>query len=265
MENSGKTNDLNPKQRNVALHAISKTTHKIGSTVAASATTLVDSSKKAGTGLAQLLKDFKSFLDRGNVIDVAVALVMGAAFTAVVNSFVSDLFSPLIGLMFSKSLSFAYLAIKCPQGLEDQIKKGADLDTIVKNSKGAQTLVNCEDKTQIQRFFATSELANKAGVLTWNYGNFFDKLINLLITGIILFFIVKAYAAAFRRTKPAPKEKECDFCFKSIPVKATRCPNCTSELEIEEEDQEEEENEKSGFLKFPIKFPKKQNSCEKMV
>lgn len=100
-------------------------------------------------------------------------------------------------------------------------------------------------------------------MLTWNYGNFIDKCINLLLTGLILFFIVKAYAAAFRRSTPKPKEKDCDYCFKSIPIKATRCPNCTSELE-ELISEDELQDEKSSFLKFPVPF-KKRSQPEKMV
>lgn len=153
------SNDPNKKS---AFESISEKSKKIGSSTKA---TIVDSTKKVGSGISQILKDFRAFLDRGNVIDVAVALVMGAAFTAVVNSFVTDLFSPLLGFVFMKSLSFTYMALKCPQGLEDQIANGATLDTLVKNSTGATTLVMCKNRDQIQRFFPTPDTANKAGTI----------------------------------------------------------------------------------------------------
>ncbi len=93
-------------------------------------------------------------------------------------------------------------------------------------------------------------------MLTWNYGNFIDKIITLLLTAAILFFIVKAYAAAFRRSTPKPAEKDCPYCCKSVPIRATRCPNCTSELEgyISDDDEEDEESRFLGIV--PLNIPK---------
>lgn len=82
----------------------------------------------------------------------------------VVNSFVSDLFSPLLGFIFSKSLSFTYLALKCPEGLEAQIANGATLESLAKNSTGATVLTSCKDRERVQRFFPTPDVANKAGM-----------------------------------------------------------------------------------------------------
>jgi hypothetical protein len=147
--------------------SFAETTKKLGKSAVK---TVAGSTKKAGSGVAQVWKDFKAFLDRGNVIDVAVALVMGAAFTEsnylkliiVVKSFVTDLFTPLIGLVINKSLSYGYIAMKCPPGLENAIVSNSSIDAFLKNKTG-ENLVNCKDRGAIQRYFTTPDLANKAG------------------------------------------------------------------------------------------------------
>ncbi|KAI8929506.1 large-conductance mechanosensitive channel [Entophlyctis helioformis] len=157
--------------------------------------------------VGSVLDDFKTFLDRGNVIDLAVGIVIGAAFTSIVTSFVNDLISPIIGLATQNNLENNYEILRCPGNITD-----------------------CRDR---KGTWNTPAEANKAGIVTWNWGRFIQVVINFLIISAIVFFIVKVYAATFRR--PAPKvEKDCPFCTKAIPLGARRCPLCTSHLDTDD-------------------------------
>ncbi|KAL2913150.1 hypothetical protein HK105_207391 [Polyrhizophydium stewartii] len=158
---------------------------------------------KSVKAVGSVLDDFKEFLNRGNVVDLAVGIVMGAAFTAIVNSFVNDLITPFIGLATQNNLENSFIIIRCPGNVTDCHNKG---------------------------LWSTPADANKAGAVTWNWGRFLQTCINFVIISAIIYFIVKAYAAAFRRKKP-DTTKDCPFCAKSIPKKAVRCPECTSMLE----------------------------------
>ncbi len=141
-------------------------------------------------------KEFKAFILRGNVLDLAVAVMIGAAFNAIVNSFVKDIIMPPIGLLIGK-VDFSKLFINI---------SGTHYDTLA--------------------------AAQEAGAATINYGTFINTLINFLIVGLVLFFVIKA-ASAVKKPEPAaaPITKECPYCLTKIPIKATRCPNCTSHLE----------------------------------
>ncbi|KAJ3319176.1 hypothetical protein HDV06_006616 [Boothiomyces sp. JEL0866] len=163
--------------------------------------------------------DFKEFLNRGNVVDLAVGIVMGAAFTAIVTSLVQDIFTPLISLAIgSSSLDNAFVLMACPP-----------LNATEPNSKRGSIGKDCYASQ-----FGTVAAAKTAGAITWNYGSFIQEVINFIIISIIVFFIVKLYAATFCRKKEEPEEKttkDCDFCCKEIPLKATKCCFCTSLLE----------------------------------
>jgi large conductance mechanosensitive channel len=128
-----------------------------------------------------MLKEFKDFIMRGNVLDLAVAVIIGGAFGKIVSSLVNDLLMPLIGLLMGQ--------------------------------------VNF------------SELAWNVGEASIKWGAFIQTIIDFLIIATVIFLIVKA---ANRMKKPAPPAapttKECPHCFSTINIKATRCPNCTSEL-----------------------------------
>ncbi|KAJ3317776.1 hypothetical protein HDV06_001259 [Boothiomyces sp. JEL0866] len=161
--------------------------------------------------------DFKEFLNRGNVVDLAVGIVIGAAFTAIVTSMVNDLFTPIISLAIgSSSLDNAFVLIACPL-----------LDPNSTFSARGKIGKDC-----FQSQYTTVALAKSAGAITWNYGSFLQQIINFLIISIIVFFIVKLYTATFRRKKRTEKkEKECSFCCKDIPIKAKLCCYCTSNVE----------------------------------
>jgi len=143
-----------------------------------------------------MLEEFKKFAMRGNVIDLAVGFIMGGAFGAIVNSFVNDIIMPPIGLLLGK-VDFRGLFI--------------DL-----SGQGYKTL----------------EAAKAANAATINYGMFINTIINFVIVAFALFLLIRAVNQLTTKPAPpaAPTEKECPFCFSKIPIKATRCPHCTSQL-----------------------------------
>jgi len=142
-------------------------------------------------------KEFKEFALKGNAVDLAIGVIIGAAFGAIVTSLVSDLMMPPIG----KALG------------------GVDFSNL---------FVVLGDGT-----YASLAEAQKSGAATVNYGVFLNKLINFLIVAFVLFMVVKAMNRMKREAPapaPAPTEKECPQCATSIPIKAKRCPHCTSNL-----------------------------------
>jgi large conductance mechanosensitive channel len=144
-----------------------------------------------------MLQEFKAFLMRGNVVELAVGLVIGAAFTAIVTSLVADLLMPPIGLLLGRA-SFTDLFVS--------------LDG---------------------RSFPSLAAAKAAGAPTLNYGNFITAIINFVIIGFAVFLVVRAVnrLTAPRPAAPAaPTTRDCPYCTMSIGIRATRCPHCTSEV-----------------------------------
>ena len=150
-----------------------------------------------------MLKDFKAFILRGNVVDMAVGIIVGAAFGAIVTSLVKDVIMPPVGLALGK-IDFSNLAIVLKEGTT-----AAPYETLA--------------------------AAQAAGAVTLNYGTFINTIISFLIIALVIFFFIVRPIARMQVPKKAaapsaPTTKECPFCFTSIPIKATRCPNCTSVL-----------------------------------
>ncbi len=142
-----------------------------------------------------MLKEFKTFVMKGNVIDLAVAVIIGAAFGAIVSSLVNDIIMPLIGQALGK-VNFTDLFISL-------------------NGQSYPTLA----------------AAKAAGAATVNYGVFINTIINFLIIAFVIFLVVRQINAMKKAPAPtAPTTKDCPYCFTQIPIPATRCPNCTSEL-----------------------------------
>jgi large conductance mechanosensitive channel len=149
-----------------------------------------------------VFKEFKEFAMRGNVVDMAVGIVIGAAFGTIVKSFVDDVLMPPIGLALGGvDFSNFFLVLK----------------------PGAAAAVP----------YASLAAAKQAGAVTVNYGAFFNTLVSFVIVAFALFLVIKAMNTLKREQEApaaAPSTKDCTFCCSAIPIKATRCPNCTSAL-----------------------------------
>lgn len=143
-----------------------------------------------------MLKEFKEFAMRGNVLDMAVGIIVGAAFGTIVTSFVNDVLMPPLGLLLGK-VDFANLFVTL---------------------KGEH--------------FATLAQAKTAGATTLNYGLFLNTVVNFLIVAFAVFLLVRQVNRLRRAPEPvaAPTTKECPYCCSAIPLKAARCPQCTSEI-----------------------------------
>ena len=140
-----------------------------------------------------MLKEFKAFAMRGNVIDMAVGVIIGSAFGRIITSLVSDILMPPIGLLVGK-VDFAGLFL----GLSG-------------------------------RSYATLAEARAAGAATINYGVFLNTLIDFLVVAFAIFLLVRQINR-WNKPAPAPSAKECPYCASAIPIKASRCPHCTSQL-----------------------------------
>jgi large conductance mechanosensitive channel len=150
-----------------------------------------------------MLQDFKTFVLRGNVIDMAVGIIIGVAFGLVVNSLVKDVIMPPIGLALGN----------------------VDFSNLYVLLKGSATTPGP---------YASLSAAQQAGAVTLNYGVFINAIINLLIIAAAVFLLIVRPIAKLQARKkveaPAPTTKECPYCFTAIPIKASRCPHCTSAL-----------------------------------
>jgi len=148
-----------------------------------------------------MLKEFKEFAMRGNVVDMAVGIIIGAAFGTIVKSLVDDVIMPPIGLLLG-NVDFSNLFITLQQGA----------------TAGP---------------YATLELAKKAGAVTLNYGAFINTIISFVIVAFSVFLLVKGMNKLKRQQEEVPAEpttKECPHCLSTIPIKATKCAHCTSSL-----------------------------------
>ena len=146
-----------------------------------------------------MLKEFKAFVMRGNVLDMAIGVIVGIAFGAIVNSIVNDILMPSIGKLFGK----------------------VDFSNLFINLSGTS--------------YASLSDARKAGAAVIAYGVFVNTMINFLIIAFVLFLIVRQVNIMRRKTEATPAAaitKECPFCYSAISLKATRCPHCTSELKL---------------------------------
>ncbi|MCL6516751.1 large conductance mechanosensitive channel protein MscL [Alicyclobacillus sp.] len=139
-------------------------------------------------------KEFRQFVARGNVIDLAVGIILGSAFTGIVNSLVKDILMPPIGLLV-KGINFSDLYINLSR-----------------------------------HHYPSLQAAQAAGAPTINYGLFLNNLINFFIVSLVLFVVVKQVNRLRRPKDAAPTTKPCPYCCSDIPLAATRCPHCTSVL-----------------------------------
>jgi large conductance mechanosensitive channel len=144
-----------------------------------------------------MLKQFKEFAMRGNVVDLAIGIIIGGAFGKIVTSLVNDIIMPPIGLLLGK----------------------VDFTSLFINLSGTS--------------YATLAAAKEAGAATINYGLFLNTVIDFIIVAFVVFLMVRQINRMKKPAVPAapaePTTKECPFCCSAIPIKASRCPNCTSE------------------------------------
>ena len=148
-----------------------------------------------------MFKEFKEFAVKGNVLDMAVGIIIGAAFGAIVTSFVNDVIMPPIGLLLG-NVDFSSLFMVLKEG-------------------------------KVAAPYATLADAKAAGAVTINLGIFINTIINFLIVAFAIFFVVKNVNRMKREEEapPAvPTTKECPFCLSAIPIKAVKCGSCTSDL-----------------------------------
>lgn len=144
-----------------------------------------------------MLKEFKEFAMRGNVLDMAVGVIIGAAFGKIVNSFVADIMMPPLGLLLGQ----------------------VDFSNLFINLSGKPLASLAEAKT--------------AGAPTINYGVFINQVVDFIIVAFAIFLLIRQINAMKRRSEAplaVPTTKSCLYCLSDIPLKATRCPHCTSEL-----------------------------------
>jgi len=159
-----------------------------------------------------IAKEFRKFIMRGNLVDLAIGFTVGAAFTTVAKSLVSDIIMPPVGLLLG--------------GVDFK-----DLFWVLREGEAAAPP------------YATIEAAQAAGAVTLNYGVFINNMLALLIVAIVMFLVIRAVNRiddALEREMEAPAapeeptEKKCPFCRSTIAYRATRCPQCTSQLEAAE-------------------------------
>jgi large conductance mechanosensitive channel len=156
-------------------------------------------SRKEETGM---LQDFKAFITRGNVVDMAVGIIIGVAFGAIISSLVKDVIMPPIGFALG-NIDFANLAVVLKEG----------------STPGP---------------YASLAAAQAAGAVSINYGLFIITIVTFLIIAAVVFFLIVRPVARLQAPKKveAPVMKDCPYCATAIPIKANRCPNCTSELKM---------------------------------
>ena len=148
-----------------------------------------------------MLKEFREFAMKGNVLDMAVGIIIGAAFGTIVNSLVQDVIMPPIGLLLG-NVDFSNIFVVLKEG-------------------------------KVAGPYASVATAKSAGAVTINFGVFVNTIITFLIVAFAVFLLIRTINRLRRQEEappPVPTTKECTYCFSSIPVKATRCPQCTSEL-----------------------------------
>ena len=148
-----------------------------------------------------MLKEFKKFITDGNVVDMAVGIIIGMAFVAIINSFVVDILMPPIGLLFGRDFTNLFVTLK------DGANPGP---------------------------YATLAVAKEAGAVTLNYGIFLNAIIIFVIFAFSMFILVRNISKLKQKeAQPAkPTTKVCPYCKSNVPIDATRCPYCTSKLPV---------------------------------
>ncbi len=168
--------------------------------------TLVNSStvKQRNEGMKKILQEFREFAMRGNMLDLAIGVVIGGAFNAVVRSLTSDILTPPLNLLRPENFANLFVVLRAGSTPPP---------------------------------YATLAAAQEAGAVTLNIGTFIDNILAFLISAFALFLVVRAINATKRNEvpPPPPMTKKCPFCLSEVPIAASRCAFCTSELPAAEE------------------------------
>ena len=153
--------------------------------------------------------EFKTFIMRGNVMELAVGIIIGGAFTAIVNALVNNLIMPFVSLLTGGNFNDLFLILKLPEGVE---------------------------ASQV-----TFDNASELGVTIWGYGAFITAVINFLIVALVIFLIVKAINKVAEKAKKKEEEveeepttKKCPHCCEEVNINATKCPHCTGDIPAED-------------------------------
>jgi len=156
------------------------------------------------------IKEFREFAIKGNVMDMAIGIIIGAAFTGVVTSLVNDVIMPPLGMLV-KRVDFASLAITLKP------EEGGDANPAAPDAPAAP---------------AAKPAPKKSPAVVLAYGKFINAVLNFTIVAFVVFLIVKQINRLKRSSPPAaPNTKECPYCASAIAIKASRCPSCTSQLQ----------------------------------
>jgi len=150
-----------------------------------------------------MFKEFREFAMRGSVLDMAVGIIIGAAFGTIITSLVQDVIMPPVGLLLGK-VDFSNILVVLKEG-------------------------------KVAGPYASVAAAKSAGAVTLNFGLFLNTIISFIIVAFSVFLLVRTMNQLKRREAappPEPATKDCMYCFSNIPIKATRCPHCTSELKL---------------------------------
>jgi large conductance mechanosensitive channel len=146
-----------------------------------------------------MVEEFKKFILRGNVLDMAVGIIIGAAFGTIITSLVADVIMPPIGLLLG-NVDFSNLFIV----LKDGVKAAAP--------------------------YASLAAAKQAGAVTMNIGVFINTIISFLIVALAIFLLIRSVNKLHQKQTEAPTTQDCPYCLMSIPIKATRCGHCTADM-----------------------------------
>lgn len=186
-----------------------------------------DREKKTKEIAKKAVNDYKKFAIKGNVIDMAIGVVIGSAFTNIVNTIVSSTITPIVSLFTSN----------------------VDLSTLFITLKGGT--------------FSTLEEAKAAGAITLNYGTLINAILNFFIVSVVLFIIVKIISASNKKDAKAneKKTKECPYCLSTVPIKATKCAFCTSDLIDKKDEDKNTQKDKNQKKKVNNKkYTRKENA-----
>ena len=146
-----------------------------------------------------MVEEFKKFILRGNVLDMAVGIIIGAAFGSIITSLVADVIMPPIGLLLGNvDFSNLYIVLK--------------------------------DGTKAAAPYASLAAAKQAGAVTMNIGVFINTIISFLIVALAIFLLIRSVNKLHKQQAEAPMTQDCPYCLMSIPIKATRCGHCTADL-----------------------------------